>query len=111
MTDRFDPGPTWLSASETANSCVEVRPADNGGVLVRHSKLADASPVLTFSRSRWTNLLADIKAHRAPRFAVTTDDAVGGLVRLRCEGQQIVFDAQEWAAFVNGCKGGVFDGI
>lgn len=47
------------SYSHANGSCVEV--AAPGAVLVRDSKLGDASPVLSFTRKEWGALLAAVR--------------------------------------------------
>ncbi len=44
-----------------SGACVEVAAAD-GGVLVRDSKLGDASPRLSFDRAEWEAFVAGVKA-------------------------------------------------
>jgi hypothetical protein len=54
----------FRSACDTANSCVEVAKCDcpDGDVLIRDSKLGDASPVLSFTRAEWDVFSAGMKA-------------------------------------------------
>ena len=59
-------GAAWRksSFSGSGNACVEVADLVAGGQAVRDSKLADASPVLSFSTAQVAALAADVKARR-----------------------------------------------
>ena len=64
------PGTKWRRSSLCVNSgCVEValsavlRDGDDlDGILVRDSKLGDASPILSFTPEEWAAFIAGVKA-------------------------------------------------
>lgn len=83
------------SASCEHATCVVVAHAD-GRVLVRDSKLGDASPALRYSPEKWAALLDRIKA--------------GEQVDVDVEFFPLAFDDAEREAFVAGVQSGEFDG-
>jgi Domain of unknown function (DUF397) len=56
-------GIAWAKSSYSANtdSCVEVAPLPDGGMLIRDSKLGDASPVLRFTAAEWRAFVAGVR--------------------------------------------------
>jgi Domain of unknown function (DUF397) len=54
---------TWArsSHSEHVDTCVEVAPFPDGGMLMRDSKLGDASPVLRFTAAEWRAFVAGVR--------------------------------------------------
>lgn len=54
----------WQKSSFSASNgaCVEAQGAQDGDVLVRDTKLGDASPVLRFTPGEWAAWLAGCKA-------------------------------------------------
>jgi hypothetical protein len=49
------------SHSDANDNCVEVAPLPDGGMLVRDSKLGDASPVLRFTAAEWRAFVAGVR--------------------------------------------------
>ena len=86
----------WRKSSRCEHAtCVLVYPTD-AGVLVRDSKLGDASPTLSYPPGKWAALIARIKA--------------GEQVDVDNEFFPLTFDESEREAFVAGARGGDFDG-
>jgi len=109
----------WQKSSRSgANSdnCVEVRTEDER-ILVRDTKLGEASPILSFSTSDWQGFLLDVTAgYDWPAFeAIKT--APGGEHYIQMwdntngfRGQTVLsFTEAEWIAFSEGVKLGEFD--
>jgi hypothetical protein len=58
----------WKSSRSGSNGggCVEVALADPDGVMVRDSRLGDASPVLTMTRAEWRTFVGSLPSDRRP---------------------------------------------
>jgi hypothetical protein len=53
----------WAKSSHSGSgdNCVEVAPLPDGGMLMRDSKLGEASPVLRFTASEWWAFVAGVR--------------------------------------------------
>ena len=104
----------WRTASDCngASSCVEVASVD-GCILVRDSKLGDASPVLRVPVPAWWSFLAAVKTGQTLTYrgVLWVADVDGGwLVWLRDEPDATLsFDRAEVEAFVDGVRVGQFE--
>ena len=105
---------TWRKSRfcNGASACVEVASVD-GSVLLRDSKLGDASPVLRVPVSSWWSFLAAVKTGQTLTYGGVlwvADVDAGWLVWLRDEPDVTLwFDRAEVAAFVAGVEAGQFD--
>jgi hypothetical protein len=104
----------WRTASDCngASSCIEVASVD-GCILVRDSKLGDASSVLRVPAPSWWSFLAAVKTGQTHTFGGVlwvADVDAGWLMWLRDEPDvTLSFDRAEVAAFVAGVRAGEFD--
>ncbi|MEU8151732.1 DUF397 domain-containing protein [Nonomuraea sp. NPDC048901] len=104
----------WRTASDCngASSCVEVASVA-GSVLVRDSKLGDASPILRVPVPSWWSFLAAVKTGQTLTYGGVlwvADVDAGWLVWLRDEPDVTLwFDRAEVAAFVAGVRAGQFE--
>lgn len=53
----------WAKSSHSGSNdtCVEVAPLPDGGMLMRDSKLGDAGPVLRFTAAEWRAFVAGVR--------------------------------------------------
>ena len=99
------------SASNPSGNCVEVK-GENDLVLVRDTKLGDASPVFSFTDAEWIVFTDEIR--RGITCPVTGHFRVwvveNGMDLVDSERREVLrFTDDEWAAFVAGVKLGEFD--
>lgn len=78
-----------------SGACVEVAVTSGGTMLVRDSKLGEASPVLTYTPQRWEEDLVD---------RIMAEEVIDWVRELH----PLDFDAQEIAAFVAAVRSGDF---
>ncbi len=80
----------WLKADCADNACVEVacvgRTPIPSEILVRDSKLGEASPVLRFTLSEWRAFIAGAKAGR---FDIAQDSGADALAAAVAEAEEI----------------------
>lgn len=103
--------PTFRKSSRCASGgCVEVA-ATVDAVLVRDSKLGDASPQLRFTHAEWRLLVVDEIRDGGwlPEYSYREDD--GTVVWLRRPGStpRLLFGPAEWDTFIEAVRAGEFD--
>ncbi|MCA1693270.1 MAG: DUF397 domain-containing protein [Actinobacteria bacterium] len=103
-TDRL----AWRMSSRSSNG-VEVAPGADG-VLVRHSKHPSAGTI-TFPGPAWKAFVQDACDGTANTNGVATITKIGTdtLVKPLHSTVALLFDAQEWSAFLAGAADGEFD--
>ena len=102
---------TWQKSSfcNGASSCVEVSSLD-GCVLVRDSKLGDASPVLRFTVGQWWSFIAATKSRHGYSGPVVVAGAYDSWHAWHADDPAVVldFDRTEIDAFLAGVNAGEF---
>jgi hypothetical protein len=104
---------SWAASSKcSVGDCVQVR-REQDLVYVRDSKLGDNSPVLRFTGVAWwvlTDAIVTAKDYMAVRHRSIAYEPDGHvLLSTSVQSPQLRFDADEWKAFVYGCRAGEFD--
>jgi Domain of unknown function (DUF397) len=103
----------WRTASYTrvAENCVEVAPTPDGAI-IRHSKRPDAGTI-EFSSAQWARFVHEARtgspSDNGAVIVKRMSDDGGAIVRSLRDGLELVYDAGEWAAFVDGARDGEFD--
>ena len=106
------------SYSNPSGNCVEVKSSDDQ-VLIRDTKLGDASPILAVSVEHWKLFIDEIKrrgkigphglSYRGSTLDTLIDDSGVELVLWTPEDKSLDFTPAEWGAFVEGARDGEFD--
>jgi hypothetical protein len=112
----------WKKSSySTCGSCVEVKASDDQ-VMIRDTKLRDASPVITITREHWNLFIDEIKRRgkvgstgltdmttRSILDTLIVDDGTEMLLWSSVGDVSLHFTEAEWDAFVDGARDGEFD--
>jgi hypothetical protein len=100
------------SRSNPSGNCLEAK-ADGSDILVRDTKLGEASPVLRFTTYDWGRFVNEIKdGFTCPQGGeIETWNENGGVIMLdRSEPKiRLTFTRAEWNAFTEGVDIGEFD--
>lgn len=101
---QFSTGPIAIAtAADTALHGGLPRSTEDGDVLVRDSKLGDASPILRFTPAEWAEFVTAV----ADGLVVVNEDRF--LINSRgIDDTFLSFTAGEWDAFRDGCQRGEF---
>src|SRR5947209_9809455 len=102
---------TWRMSSSSRNGehGVEVAPAADG-VVIRHSKQPSAGTI-TFPGPAWRAFVHDVRGGEADTNGVAGITKIGTetLVKSLHSTVMLLFDAQEWSAFLAGAAAGECD--
>lgn len=106
---------TWKKSTRSGpncDNCVEAREA-NGLIEIRDTKLGEASPVFSVSKSDWETFLGEIKQGITCPTGGVLDTWVEGagmtMKSFDAQGVELNFTGDEWKAFVEGVKAAEFD--